>query len=253
MVKSTSSLIGLIVVFISFGESIAQSTERDVVDQRLEWFALNSNIKFHKRAGLAFDSQLRYAGSLQSAQNYVRLGLDLYITPKLSIVPVGGMYVWNYKYGEQPAAYANDEKRIWQQVLYKHDNSRFHFNHRFRMEERFIQNKKSGNDAFSTELYRVRYRFQANIGLNKEKLEPGAFYLSIWDEFFYGWGKGDTFNKIDQNRFSVALGYQVAPKVSFTVGALYQMMVKKNGAQQENNTGIIVQFNYNFDFSKKEN
>jgi len=253
MLKSASSLFGLIVLLISYGESIAQSAERAVVNQPLEWFALNSNIKLHKRVGFAFDSQLRYVGSLQSAQNYVRLGLDIYVTPKLSIVPIGAMYVWNYKYGEQPAEYENDEKRIWQQVMYKSNMGRFHFNHRFRMEERFIQNKKSGTDDFNNEFYRVRYRFQTNIGLNKEKLEPGAFYLSIWDEFFYGWGKGDTFNKIDQNRFSVALGYQVAPKVSCTVGALYQMMVKKNGAQQENNTGIIVQCNYNFDFSKKEN
>lgn len=231
----------------------AQSVERDVVTQPLEWFALNSNISIHKKYGLAFDSQLRFAGKLESAQHYVRVGFDFYVTPQLSIVPIGGMYVWNFKYGEQPAAYVNNEKRIWQQVLYKHDFGRLHFNHRFRMEERFIQNKSTGSDDYSAELYRARYRFLVNIGLNKEKLEPGAWYLSVWDEFFYGWGKGDTFDKIDQNRLSIAVGYQIAPKISFTAGVLYQILVKKNGAEQENNIGPLVQFNYNFDFSKNEN
>src|SRR6478735_8723103 len=157
MLKPTSYLFSLIMVLGSFGEVLAQS-EREVVNQPLEWFALNSNIKLHKRFGFAFDSQLRFVGNLQEAQHYVRLGAEFYITPKLSIVPIGGMYVWNFKYGEQPAAHENDEKRIWQQVFYKHDVSRFHFNHRFRMEERFIQNKSTGSDDFSTQLYRVRYR-----------------------------------------------------------------------------------------------
>ncbi len=252
MLKLNLYLFSFFILLVSIIECSAQA-ERDVVNQPLEWFALNSNIKLHKKFGLAFDSQLRYVGSLQPAQNYVRLGLEVYLTPKLSIIPIGGMYVWNFKYGEQPSAFANNERRIWQQLLYKHSVNRFHFSHRFRMEERFIQNKSSGDQDFSVELYRARYRFLVNVGLNKEKLEKGAWYLNIWDEFFYGWGKGDTFNKIDQNRVSIAIGYQIAPKISFTAGALYQMLVKKNGAQQENNIGPIVQFNYNFDFSKKEN
>ena len=58
---------------------------------------------------------------------------------------------------------------------------------------------------------------------------------------------------IDQSGFSVAIGYQIVPMISITAGGLHQMLVKKNGAQQENNIGLIVQFNYNFDFSKIQN
>ncbi len=241
------------VIALGSSQVTAQTAEREVVAQPTEWFALNSNIKLHKRFGFAFDSQLRDAGSFESAQNYVRLGFEVYVTPKLSIVPIGGMFVSNFLYGKQPASYDNNEKRIWQQAIYKHSKTRFHFTHRFRMEERFIQNKKSGSEDFSTELFRARYRFLVNIGLNNEKLEPGAWYLTVWDEFFYGWGSGDTFEKIDQNRLSVGIGYQIAPKISVTAGVLHQYLVKKNGAQQENNIGSIIQFNYNFDFSKKEN
>jgi len=34
---------------------------------------------------------------------------------------------------------------------------------------------------------------------------------------------------------------------------LYQMLIKKNGAQQENNVGTLIQVGYNLDFSKSEN
>ncbi len=251
MIKQNSCFLSLIFFLAFFVEGVCQVEEKETVSQATEWFVLNSNVKLHRRFGFAFDAQSRDVRNFESAQDFVRLGLELYVTPKLSIIPIGGMYVWNFKYGKQPVAYANDEARIWQQIAYKHSSSSFHFHHRFRMEERFLQNKGENDKTFSTTLYRVRYRFLVNIGLNNTKIEKGTWYASVWDEFFYGWGSGDTFNKIDQNRFSVAIGYQIAPRISITAGALYQMLVKKNGAQQENNIGSIIQFNYNFDFSKK--
>ncbi|HPM31299.1 MAG TPA: DUF2490 domain-containing protein [Chryseolinea sp.] len=251
MIKQTSHLLGLIFLLVFFFEGYGQVEEKETVNQATEWFVLNSNIKLHKRFGFAFDGQLRDVGKFESAQDFVRLGLEFYVTPKLSIIPIGGMYVWNFKYGKQPVAYVNDEARIWHQITYIHSTSRFHFHHRFRMEERFLQNKGQDDETFSTQLYRARYRFLVNIALNKTKIEKGTWYASVWDEFFYGWGSGDTFNKIDQNRFSVGIGYQIAPKISVTAGALYQLLVKSNGAQQENNIGSIIQFNYNFDFTKK--
>jgi predicted porin len=60
-----------------------------------------------------------------------------------------------------------------------------------------------------------------------------------------------TFHKIDQNRVFAGVGYQVTKDFSFQGGFLYQMLVKANGAKQENNTGIQLQVNYNFDFTKK--
>lgn len=249
-------LVFLLFLFL-FNCSYAQ--ERDVVTQPCEWFALNSNIKLRKQFGLAFDSQLRFSQDFQSAQHYMRIGAEVYITSKLSFIPFGYMYVWNFQYGKQPTTYVNNEQRIWQQILYKHSHNRLNLQHRFRMEERFVQahhTESDGSivyDGYDTYLNRVRYRLQMQIPLNKPKMEAGAWFVGAYDEIFYGWGEKDTFNKPDQNRMYAAFGRQITNKVRLEGGAFYVMLIKKNGAQQENNIGTLVQFTYNFDFSNKEN
>jgi len=232
---------------------------REVVTQSTEWFVLNSNIKLHKKFGFAFDGQLRFVQNFESAQHFLRNGLEIYITPNLSIVPIGYMYVWNFQYGKQPSTYVNNEQRLWQQIQYRHNYKGFYFSHRFRIEQRFIQKhhtEPDGSvvyDGYDTYLNRTRYRLQIHIPLNNEKIEPGTWFIAIFDELFYSWGSSVTYNKPDQNRMYGAIGYQFNKKFSLQGGAFYQMWIKKNGAEQENNVGTLIQVGYNLDFSKSEN
>lgn len=257
LLQGTRSFVFSILLFTTL-ELRAQPQSREIVTQSTEWFALNSNIKLHKRLGFAFDGQLRFVG-LENAQHFVRNGLEIYITPKFSIVPMGYMYVWNFRYGEQPTTYANNEQRLWQQVLYKHNYGGLFFSHRFRIEQRFIQKHNTDlngyvvYEGYDTYLNRIRYRLQIQIPLNKEKIETGAWFVGIFDELFCSWGKSITFYKPDQNRMYAAIGYQFGKNFSIQGGAFYQMLIKKNGLQQENNVGTLVQFGYNLDFSKAEN
>lgn len=232
---------------------IGVTAQREKVNQSIEWFALNSNIKLHKRFGIAFDGQLRFAKDFQDMQHYVRAGAEIYITPNFSVIPIGYMYVWNFIYGEQPASLLANEQRIWQQVVFKQKFSRFNLHHRFRLEQRWLETNRIPNGELVKNFYlnRVRYRFLINYPINKENIEAGAIFLNAWDEFFYGWGSYDTFNEIDQNRVSFGLGYQVNQKAQILAGGLYQLLVKSNGTKQENNVGLLLQFTYNFDLSKK--
>lgn len=235
-------------------ECLSQSTPRDKITQSTQWLAVTSNIKFHKKVGFAFDGQLRFVQDVENAQHFVRNGLDIYLTPKLSVVPIGYMYVWNFRYGKQPAVFANDEHRIWQQVFYKHSIKRLGVNHRLRLEERFIQthNASTGEDeGFTNKQLRARYRALANIPLNHNKMEPKTFYISIWDEVFVSWGKSVTYHEPDQNRIFVGPGYQINKDVAVQGGFLSQMLIKSNGTKQENNIGVLLQLNYNLDFSCK--
>jgi hypothetical protein len=36
------------------------------------------------------------------------------------------------------------------------------------------------------------------------------------------------------------------------MGGIYQIIIKRNGAQQENNVGALVQLTYNFDLRRKK-
>ncbi len=123
------------------------------------------------------------------------------------------------------------------------------------MEERFLQahhvaeNGTVVYDGYDTYLNRIRYRLQVQVPLNRQTLEKGAWFAAVFDEVFYGWGEGDTYNRPDQNRIYVALGKQVTGNLRIEGGGFYQMLIKKNGEQQENNMGAMVQFTYNLDFT----
>jgi hypothetical protein len=131
----------------------------------------------------------------------------------------------------------------------------FYFQQRLRMEERFIQAHSSTetSDAYSDERYRLRYRSLVNVPLNSAKIEAGTWFASVWDEIFLSWGKAVTYNDApDQNRIYGGLGYQFSKPFSIQAGFIYQYMIKKNGLQQENNYGGMIQLTYNPDFTKKE-
>jgi hypothetical protein len=233
----------------------AQSTKRDVVNQSVEWLSLNSNIKIHQHFGFTADMQNRFVQDFNSMQHMVRAGFEFYVTPKLSVVPVGYAYIWNYQYGKQPASFVNNERRLWQHITYKHAIGRIAISHRLRLEERYIQSHHKTNDGtviddgYTNKQARLRYRLMTNIPLNHGKMEPKTIYISIWDEVFVSNGKQVTYNEPDQNRLFVGPGYQITKKVAVQAGYFYQMLVKANGAKQENNYGPLFQLNYNFDFT----
>lgn len=233
---------------------LSQPGQRETVTQSIEWFVFNTNIKLHPKFGIAFDGQLRFAKDFQSMQHFVRPGLEVYLTPSLSVVPIGYMYVWNYAYGEQPVSFLSDEQRIWEQIAYKHKLGRFNINHRARIEQRFLKKVQTPTGEIARDFYlnRFRYRLLANYPINKKNIESGAWFINAFDEIFYGWGEYDTFDEPDQNRFSLGLGYQINSKTQLIAGGLYQLLIKSNGAKQENNVGLLVQFTYNLDLSKKK-
>lgn len=235
-------------------QGLSQSEQRETVTQSTEWFVLYSKIKLHPKFGIAVDGQFRFVKDFQSMQHFIRPGLEIYITPNLSVVPIGYMYVWNYAYGEQPAALLSDEQRIWEHIAFQHKLGRFHIHHRARLEQRFLKKVNTPNGEIDKDFFlnRVRYRLHVNYPINKKDIEPGAWFVNVWDEIFYGWGEYDTFDELDQNRLLVGLGYQYNPKIQVTAGGLYQMLIKNNGAKQENNIGVLIQFTYNLDLSRKE-
>ena len=70
-------------------------------------------------------------------------------------------------------------------------------------------------------------------------------------EWFMSWGDLVTYdNKIDQYRLFVGPGYQFSKNVNLQAGPVYQYLIKKQGLEQENNVGLFVQLNYNFDLVK---
>ncbi len=97
----------------------AQSS-RQTVNQFIDWFSATTTMKLSDRFSLFTEGQFRFVEGTQAMMHQFRIAGDIAITPRFSISPEGYVYNWNYHYGKQPAANANNEHRIYQQFTYKH-------------------------------------------------------------------------------------------------------------------------------------
>lgn len=111
------------------------------------------------------------------------------------------------------------ENRVYQEALLPQKvGSRLYLRHRFRFEQRWVENQD-----FRT---RVRYALFANVPLNQPDLSPGAIYLALYNEIFLNGqrdiGGGRTVEVFDRNRLYGGLGYSVAKGGSVQVGYMEQ-------------------------------
>lgn len=121
-------------------------------------------------------------------------------------------------------AYGDDkttvsESRIYQEALMPMKlGNRIYFVHRFRYEQRFVENQD----------FRTRYRYNLfmNVPLNKKEIVKGSIYLALYNEIFIN-GQRDIGNNMeveyfDRNRFYSAIGYALMDNLKVQAGLMNQ-------------------------------
>jgi len=118
-----------------------------------------------------------------------------------------------------PDQLTSAESRLYQEALFPvRFGSRFYTNHRFRYEQRFVEDQD----------FRTRYRYNLflNIALNNPEMDKGTFYLAFYNELFIngqrGIGSGNTVEVFDRNRCYAALGYMIKKGLKIQLGAMNQ-------------------------------
>jgi hypothetical protein len=111
------------------------------------------------------------------------------------------------------------ESRIYQELLLPHKlGGRFFAKHRFRYEQRFVENQD----------FRTRYRYNLflTVPLNKKELVKKAIYLSLYNELFINGqrdiGDGNRVETFDRNRFYTAIGYAIKKNLKVQLGIMRQ-------------------------------
>jgi len=99
------------------------------------------------------------------------------------------------------------EHRLFEQFTLKNKVWEFNFEHRYRLEQRFVQNNYSG---ISNTLHRARYRLQITVPLTD------IFFLNFYDEIFINL-QNEAFG---QNRLYAAIGVNVTDDLSMQFGYL---------------------------------
>lgn len=111
------------------------------------------------------------------------------------------------------------ENRIYQEALLPQQvGERFFLTHRFRFEQRWVENQDTRT--------RWRYAIFLNVPFNKSTLAKGAVYLALYNELFINGGRnignGRTVEAFDRNRTYGAIGYSITDRLRTQLGYMQQ-------------------------------
>lgn len=245
-----------IVIIFALSLSSISFGQKQIDEEIGSWFVYAGNHKLSEKFSLHTEYQFRRVDFVKSwEQSLARIGLDYHFNPQNSVT-AGYAWIVSYPYGEQPIAVETQEHRMWQQFINQSQTGRVYFHHRYRLEQRFIENA-SLNSAHEKVVdgykfrQRARYRFMLTLPLSRPKLEDNTLFFAVADEVFLGFGKGIQANILDQNRMYFGLGWRFNPRMNVQVGYLNQLIFKGDGVKIERNHMVQLMYTHNFDFTKK--
>ncbi len=202
---------------------------QDSVGNWIMYFGTNKiNEKISIHSEIQFRNHTIFPNNTE--QLLLRTGLNYHFTKKATVT-AGYAYIPSFVYKSEQSAPETEEHRIWQQFILTNKVGRVKFEHRYRLEQRWI------NTDYKN---RFRYRVMLFIPLNKPKIEQKTWFLGLYDEIFIN----DTKTFFDRNRLYGALGYQFNKNSNLQVGMMHQ---------QVNNLGkwyMQVALIFNTDFTK---
>jgi len=240
-------------------------SQKSIHNQQHAWITYQGNHKLTSKWGLHTEYQWRRSDYFQDwQQSLARIGLDYHFQPN-AFLSAGYGNIVTFQYGSLPVNHSFNEHRIWEQFTQTSTVGRVAIQHRYRLEQRFLESYEKLGSEFvrSSTLFRnrIRYRALAYIPINKPTMTDNTLFININDEVFLGFGQGIGTNILDQNRFQTAIGWKFDSKCMIQIGYLNQYVVKNAKAiqkdivldQAENNHTVTIGITYNFDFTKKLN
>ena len=200
MIRKVFLLIGALTIS---NTALAQQPGEDEMGIWYMYFGTN---RVAERWSIHTEAQFRY---FETSSNFnqllLRTGANYHINPN-AIATLG------YGYIETDGTFINFfdevnsiEHRIFQQFILKNKVWEFLFEHRYRLEQRFID-----FGTFTDTQHRARYRIQMTLPLTE------TFFLNFYDELFINL-QDDLFG---QNRLYGAVGVNITDNSSLQLGYL---------------------------------
>lgn len=226
------------------------------------WYNYFGTFKVAKKFGIHTEYQFRRNEIItEPQQGLLRVGVNYQLNPKIQF-RLGYAWIETFPYGEIPInGMGKDftEHRLFQMATITDKVSIVDFSHRFMLEQRWVGRYSNANlkneDEFPL-LNRFRYMFRSQIPLRGKEIKDKTPYFAIYDEIFIGFGRNVNENIFDQNRVGIVLGYRFSPTIRIETGYLNQTLQLGREVNNRNvfqyNNGIILNANFNFDFTTKK-
>ncbi|NKI32714.1 DUF2490 domain-containing protein [Croceivirga thetidis] len=201
----------LLYVFLLLGTTlIAQQPGEEENGIWYMYFGMN---KISEKFSIHTEAQFRYyETSANFNQLLLRTGLNYHINPN-AIATLGYAYIDTDPSFDSNETLVNDigENRIFQQFILKNKVWEFLFEHRYRLEQRFIKVEDENSPFFDDRTeHRARYRIQMTLPLTD------TFFLNFYDELFINLQD----NLFGQNRLYGAVGVNLTDNSSLQFGWL---------------------------------
>lgn len=191
------------------------------------WLIYIGSKKLNKGWNIHNEVQYRNYNAIGDLEQLLlRTGLGYNLTENNNNVLLGYGYILSRNFiGDTDETFDVNEHRIFQQFITKQKILGSSLTHRYRFEQRFIEDD-----------FRVRFRYflSLNIPLGQKVLDENdidqrKFYLSAYNEIFLN---GDS-SIFDRNRVYGGLGYKFSKNVRVELGYLNQFF-ERSGRDQFN-------------------
>lgn len=145
-------------------------------------------------------------------QLLIRTGMGYNLTENNNNVLLGYGFIHGQNYiGDTDEKVGINEHRIFQQFITRQSFGRFNFQHRYRLEQRFI-----------AEDFRLRFRYflSLNVLMNNKSMIANTWYLSLYNELFLNTQQ----THFDRNRLYGGVGYVLSDTIRFEVAYMNQFL-----------------------------
>ncbi|MXV14060.1 DUF2490 domain-containing protein [Hufsiella ginkgonis] len=134
-----------------------------------------------------------------------------------------------YDYTDLDKGPTTRENRLWEQLTFTQYLSRIKFEHRYRIEQRWV------NAGYRN---RFRYRLNVVVPFNHKSMGAKTAFLSVFDEIFLN----NEQPHFERNRVAASLGYQLSSSITLQAGWLNQYNNTLAGTNDKNNLLINVSY-----------
>lgn len=226
----------------------AQETIRHTEDQKAAWLAFTGINPISAKWRLLTEVQIRqYDAGRQPMQRFFRTGLLRVLTPGTR---AGAGYLFAHTYPPEefvPIVTRFSEHRMFEQFDMNATTGRFAWNHRYRLEQRWLERLGTTGADSAKHLgwnYSNRFRYMARLTTAPGGGAPkdGKPYFTAYDEIFLSFGRIVRYNVFDQNRAFAGVGYQWSPKIRAELGYMNQFVLRSNGTDAERNHTLLLAF-----------
>jgi len=231
----------LLLLLASLAQSAEAQTPRVRDTNGHSWWVYYGDHPVKKsKFGVLAEVQIRRTKFADAWQQLLLRGGTTYrVTPR---VQLGGGYgfIRTGRYGGYPFDRAFNEHRIFEQATFRHDAGRLELEHRYRVEQRWLQ-AFAGGKSYWRYQDRFRYQLRGAVNVTKANAQGQQWYLFGGDELFLNFGPNYGASPFDQNRAYFGVGRKLSPSNRLEVSYLNQFLVQRTGLVEESNHTFRVQ------------